>query len=46
MIFYYNLIMARIRSRLIRKIKNKTSFKPEKINKKYNNEFRICITII
>lgn len=38
--------MARIRSRLIHKTKNKTSFKPEKIDRNYGNEFRICITII
>lgn len=38
--------MARIRSKLIRKTKNKTSFKPEKIIRNYGNEFRICIMII
>lgn len=38
--------MARIRSRLIHKTKNKTSFKPEKIFRDYDDEFRICITII
>lgn len=38
--------MARIRSRLIHKTKNKTSFKPEKIIRDYGSEFRICITII
>ena len=44
--FYYNLTMARIRSKLNYKSKNKTSFKPEKIIRGYGNEFRIYIRLI